>query len=60
MNKNMVANGEMKNEESTIHSLRGNRCGDIVRAQVSLMEDSMGHRVYECGGCKQKWKFGMS
>lgn len=60
MSINLVAHGNMKHEESTIHSVNGKRCGDIVRAQVSRMEESMEHRVYECGGCKRKWKFGAS
>lgn len=58
MSKNIVANGDMKHEESTIHQDGGKRCGDIVKTQVSRIEESLGHRVYTCTGCKKKWKFG--
>jgi hypothetical protein len=57
--KNAIANGDMKNEESTFHHVGGKRCGDIVRVDISRLEEIMGHRVYTCTGCKAKWKFGL-
>tara|TARA_R110001592_G_scaffold209888_15_gene461227 strand:- start:1164 stop:1349 length:186 start_codon:yes stop_codon:yes gene_type:complete len=60
MSKNIVAHGNMKHEESTIHQSKDVRCGNILKVQVSRLEDSLGHRVYKCDGCDAKWKFGVN
>jgi hypothetical protein len=57
---NIVANGNMIHEESTIHRVKGKRCGDILSSPVSRLENGLGHRAYQCNGCGSKWKFGVS
>lgn len=56
----IVANGNMIHEESTLHKVKGMRCGDILSVPASRLESGLGHRIYQCNGCDSKWKFGAS
>lgn len=59
--KNGVAGKDMQKEEQTICRLKNNgkeECrGGLMLAPVSRLEESLGHRVYQCDKCKSRYKF---
>ncbi len=51
----------MLSEEQTICRLEhdGKSCrGALVRMPISRLEESFGHRKYQCGNCGASYKFG--
>lgn len=50
----------MQSEEQTLCRLKtnGTECrGGLFKAQISRLEESLGHRVYQCDKCNEKYKF---
>lgn len=58
--KNGVSGKHMQSEEQTLCRLKinGTECrGGLFKAQISRLEESLGHRVYQCDKCNEKYKF---
>lgn len=56
--RNIIAIGNtMNSETNTIHQVKGERCGNILRTEESRLEQSLWHRIYECDHCHSRWKF---